>query len=416
MNVQPAENLAEVLRAFNESTVKLQQAYDALQLKFGALNRKLEETNRELNRKITEISEIKEYLNSILQSVTNGVIAVDLEGKITAFNKAAERIAGLEGDDAVSSDFDDIFETDFGVSFEQAADGTTRAPLYVSREMKVKGRCSFPVRESTSLIRDARGEVTGAVKVFEDLTELRDLEEQARRQDRLATLGQMAATVAHEIRNPLGGIEGFAALLARDFDADDPRLKLVTKIREGTRSLNGVVNELLMFTRPMKLDFQKTEIAGVVNGAIAFLMEDIKGSNIRLYKRLGRKGLQVWGDSEQLRRALLNIILNAVQAMPQGGRLSISCRSRSLPAAARQMLDHSLNGTWVEITVRDSGAGIEESEIPRIFNPFYTTREKGTGLGLAIAAKIVEAHRGQITAFNAPDGGAVFVVSLPSEG
>ena len=416
MNIQPAENLTEVLKAFNESTVKLQQAYDALQLKFGALNRKLEETNRELNRKVTEISEIKEYLNSILQSVTNGVIAIDLKGRITTFNRAAERITGLEGKDVIASNFDNVFETGFGVDFEEAAEGTERGSLYISREMKVKARPSFPVRESTSLTRDGRGEVTGAVKVFEDLTELRDLEEQARRQERLAALGQMSATVAHEIRNPLGGIEGFASLLARDFDENDPRLKLVTKIQEGARSLNGVVSELLMFTRPMKLDFQRIEIAGVVNGAIAFLAEDVKRLKIRLYKRLGRKGLQVWGDGEQLKRALLNIILNAVQAMPQGGSLSVSCRSRSLPAAARQMLGHSRNGNWVEITVKDSGAGIEESEIPRIFNPFYTNKEKGTGLGLAIATKIVEAHRGQITAFNSPQGGAVFVVSLSSEG
>jgi signal transduction histidine kinase len=287
---------------------------------------------------------------------------------------------------------------------------------YISCGMKVKGRYSFPVRESTSFTRDGRGQVTGAVKVFEDLSEIRELEEQARRQDRLAALGQMAATVAHEIRNPLGGIEGFASLLARDFDQTDPRSKLVTKVQEGTRSLNRVVNELLMFTRPMKLDFQKVELASVVNGALSFLAEDIHRSSVKLYKRFGIDGLSVWGDGEQMKRALLNIILNAVQAMPQGGRLDISCRKRSLSPAAQKMLEGRRNGaTWIEIVVKDTGPGIEESEMPYIFNPFYTKKEKGTGLGLAIASKIVEAHRGQITVSNSPKGGAVFVVSLPFE-
>jgi PAS domain S-box-containing protein len=415
MNTQTANNLADILRTFNESTLKLQRAYEALQIRFGELDRELEDTNKQLSRKVAEINEIKEYLNSILQSVTDGVIAVNLRGEITAFNKAAERITGLEGKDVVGRRFGDIFETDLGFDFDGAMADTNRGSPYVTCDMQVKGREAFPVRESTSLTRDGQGKVTGAVKVFEDLTELRDLEEQARRQDRLIALGQMAATVAHEIRNPLGGIEGFASLLSRDFDDSDPRSRLVTKILEGTRSLNRVVNELLVFTRPMKLDFQKIEIVPIIDCALSFLTTDIKTAGIRLYKRTGTNKLTVWGDGEQLERAILNILLNAVQATPRGGTLSVSCRRRSLPRAARQMLDIHKNGTWAEITVRDSGPGIDEDDIPRIFNPFYTKKEKGTGLGLAIAMKIVEAHKGQITASNSPKGGALFTVSLPLE-
>ncbi len=414
-NVQPAENLAEVLKAFNESTLKLQSSYDSLQAKFGELNRELEDKNRELNRKIAEISEIKEYLNSILQSVTDGVIAVDMKQRITAFNRAAERITGLEGMDVIGRRFDGCFETDFGVDFDEASEDETSGSPYTLSDMQVKDREAFPVRESTSLTRDSKGRITGAVKVIEDLTELRELEKQARRQDRLATLGQMAATVAHEIRNPLGGIEGFASLLSRDFDEDDPRLKLVMKILEGARSLNRVVNELLMFTRPIKLEFRSVEIADAIEGAMGFVSEDMETSGIKLRKDLGSEPLLVRGDGEQLKRVILNILLNAVQAMPRGGDLKINCQGRMLPQAARQMLGEGRNGAWVEIAVQDSGPGIDEAEIPLIFNPFYTKKEKGTGLGLAIATKIVEAHRGQITASNSPKGGAVFTISLPLE-
>jgi len=415
MKVQPAENLSEVLKAFNESTMKLQDAYNVLQAKFGELNKELEGKNSELNLKIAEISEIKDYLNGILQSVTDGVIAVDMHYRIMAFNRAAERITGLQGNEVVGRRFDECFETSFGVKLEGLSDEPDWPSRFILCDLKVKGREAFPIRESTSLTRDSDGKITGAVKVIEDLTELRDLEEQARRQDRLAALGQMAATVAHEIRNPLGGIEGFASLLTRDFDEDDPRLRLVTKILEGTRSLNRVVSELLMFTRPMKLDFRRVEVADVVEGAIGFAFENIERSDIKLNMQLGSESHFVMGDDEQLKRAMLNIVLNAIQAMPEGGDLEINCQSRSLPEAARQMLGDTGNGRWVEIAIRDSGPGIEESEIPLIFNPFYTRREKGTGLGLPIATKIVEAHRGQITASSPPDGGAVFTISLPLE-
>jgi len=145
------------------------------------------------------------------------------------------------------------------------------------------------------------------------------------------------------------------------------------------------------------------------------LSENMEKSDIRLHTSLGSELLFVKGDVEQLRRALLNIILNAVQAMFEGGDLEISCQSRSLPVAAQQMLGEDHNGTWVEIAVRDSGPGIDESEVQRIFNPFFTKKDKGTGLGLAIATKIIEAHRGQITASNSPKGGAVFTISLPLE-
>jgi PAS domain S-box-containing protein len=415
MTVQPAENLAEVLKAFNESTEKLQASYNALQAKFGELNLELEKKNTELNRRIAEISEIKDYLNSILQSATDGVIAVDMDYRITAFNRAAERITGLEAKDVVGLPFEACFATDFGVDLVSTSGNSDPASPYVLRDMQVKGREPFPVRESTSLTRSGTGEITGAVKIIEDLTELRELEEQARRQDRLTALGQMAATVAHEIRNPLGGIEGFASLLTRDFDEDDPRLKLVTKILEGARSLNRVVSELLMFTRPIKCDFQRVEVAAAIEGAMGFVSENIKNSNVRFRKRFGSSPLYVSGDAEQLERALLNIILNAKQAMPNGGDLEVCCDKRSLPKAAQQMLGDGLSGHWVEIAIKDSGPGLEESEIPLIFNPFFTKKEKGTGLGLAIATKIVEAHRGQITASNSPKGGAVFTISLPLE-
>ncbi|RJP14966.1 MAG: PAS domain S-box protein [Candidatus Abyssobacteria bacterium SURF_5] len=416
LNPEPSASLAEAVSAFNDSTQQLQRAYIALQVKFAALNRKLEETNRELNHKVGELSEVKEYLNSILQSVTNGVIAQRPDGTITAFNTAAEKITGLNSADVLGRRYEDVFESPFSMAAPANAAGGAADNRHVTREMKVKRRPAFPVRESTSRTRDSRGRLTGAVKVFEDLSELRDLEEQARRQDRLAALGQMSATVAHEIRNPLGGIEGFASLLARDFDADDPRLKLVTKIQEGARSLNRIVSELLLFTRPMKLNCQEFEVSTLISNVLGYLSEEIKRSRICVHKKPGPKKGKLHGDFEQLKQVLLNIMLNAIQAMPGGGALDIACRRRRLPPGALAALGSCRNGTWLDIGIKDTGPGIDEAKVPLIFNPFYTTKEKGTGLGLAIASKIIEAHNGQIVVTNPPEGGALFTISVPSAG
>ena len=409
LNFESAEGFAEVVTAFNNSTVQLQQTYIALQVKFAALNRKLEETNHELNRKVDELSEVKEYLNSVLQSVTNGVVAQDLKGNITAFNTAAEKITGLRSCAVIGRSYKEVFDSEFKMKsdgFEQDSDG------YASCEMKVKGQSSFPVRESASRTRDSRGRVTGAVKVFEDLTELRELEEQARRQDRLAALGEMSATVAHEIRNPLGGIEGFASLLARDFESEDPRLRLVMKIQEGARSLNRIVTELLAFTRPVKLNYQSIEVHELIDDALGFLAEDMQKADISLHKKYWPKKLGLPGDYEQLKRVVLNIAVNAVQAMPKGGNLEITCQKIASAKKARPSSGRR-NGGWAVITIKDTGPGIKQNDIPLIFNPFYTTKEKGTGLGLAIASKVVEAHKGRIVAENSPEGGALFTISLP---
>jgi PAS domain S-box-containing protein len=415
LNPQPAGDLAEALTAFNNSNsaVQLQQAYISLRVKFAALNRKLEETNRELNRKVENLSEVKEYLNSILQGITNGVIAQDIDGSITAFNTAAERISGLDSKKVIGKKFSEVFDTAFAGNLPTMPESASQSERYVSCEMKVKGNAPFPVRESTSLTRDSRGRVTGAVKIFEDLTELRELEEQARRQDRLAALGQMSATVAHEIRSPLGGIEGFASLLARDFEADDPRLELVAKIQEGAHSLNRVVAEMLAFVRPVKLCQQCIDVRELVNDALGFLSEGMKKANVILSTRLGPK-TSLWGDYEQLKRVILNIALNAVQAMPQGGRMDVNCRKQGLPCGAQRKSCSPRNCSYVDIAIKDTGPGINENDIPFIFNPFFTKKEKGTGLGLAVALKIVEAHGGRILASNASEGGAEFTVSLPA--
>jgi len=234
------------------------------------------------------------------------------------------------------------------------------------------------------------------VKVFQDLTEIEALRQQVRRKDRLAALGEMAATVAHEIRNPLGGIRGFAALLGRDLRGNESASRLVDKILRGTANLERVVNELLEYTRPVDLRRRPTPCRELVEAAAGYI--DPVPENVEFVNEVD-EDLRMLVDPDKMRQVLLNILLNAAQSIDGAGCVSI--RSES-------------GGGTVSLFVTDTGRGMDEDELGRIFTPFYTTKEKGTGLGLAIALKIVESHGGALVAESQPGRGSTFALRLPA--
>ena len=408
----PADTLHALLELFNTNSAKLEEAYNGLQTELHRLNRELEQTNRQLEQRIAEISEIKEYLNCVLDSVTNGVVAVDLDGRITAFNEGAEHMTGHTAAVALGREFAAVFGVPFGLDLRRDPTAGAAETRYITAELlDVQGR-PVPVRENTSLMHDAEGRVIGAVKVFEDLSEIRELEARAHQRDRLSALGEMAATVAHEIRNPLGGIEGFAALLARDVPEEDPRRRLVDQVLIGTRSLNRVVTDLLLFTKPIQYHMHVVDVRELLDTAWSFVDARAEGQGIRLERDFPAEPVQVRADAEQMRRAFLNVMLNAAQAMPDGGTLRLSAAHRVLTDEDMGPYEAHLQRDWVEVQVHDTGPGIAADVLDKIFNPFFTTKEKGTGLGLAITLKIVEGHSGWLHAASDPNG-TTFSIYLP---
>ena len=221
------------------------------------------------------------------------------------------------------------------------------------------------------------------------------MREQVRRKDRLAAIGEMAATVAHEIRNPLGGIRGFAALLARDIEDSDPRRRLVEKILTGTRNLDRVVTELLEYTRPVELRLRSTSCADLIEAAIGYL--ELGSRSITITNSVGPDVLAL-ADPDKLRQVVLNILLNAVQSIEESGRIDIST---------------DVDKDTVTVKVADTGCGMSPECLEQVFSPFFTTKEKGTGLGLAVAAKIVEGHGGRLKAVSELGKGTTLHVSLP---
>lgn len=270
-------------------------------------------------------------------------------------------------------------------------------------------------------------------------TERTRLEDQVSRMNTLAALGQMAATVAHEIRNPLGGIAGFAGLLERDLAVDDPRRKWVKKIIEGVSSLNAIVTGLLHYTRPVRLNVHRIDIVSLIEESASFVEIDLARRDdqaISIARDYETPGVACLVDPEQMQQVFLNLLQNAAQAMPGGGTITVSVRKAgngemgkgsggsgggmgSVGSACTSYTSYTsytshtpLQG-WVEVTVADTGEGMTEEVQRQLFTPFFTTKENGTGLGLATARKIVEAHRGTIRVTSEVGRGSTFAITLP---
>ncbi len=255
--------------------------------------------------------------------------------------------------------------------------------------------------EVTERLKESHDRLQGEMKRLR--LELADKNRELARRERLAALGEMAAGLAHEIRNPLGGIQLFACLLARDL-ADRPReLALVQKIAKGVRSLEALVSDILAFAGQAAPRFQTVHLPRLLDETLELARAAFEkhGATVHAVFPAGERadGMEIEADPSQLQQALLNLLQNAAEAVPGGGHVDVVVRTEGADRVC--------------IVVQDDGGGIPPELLGHIFNPFFTTKDRGTGLGLAIVHRIVEAHSGSIRAANRETGGAVFTVSLP---
>jgi two-component system sensor histidine kinase HydH len=263
---------------------------------------------------------------------------------------------------------------------------------------------TVPLALSITPIMGEGDSCQGAVIILRDLREIKQLEEKVRRSEKLAAIGELAASVAHEIRNPLSSIKGFAQYL-RHALKDKPREKeyAETMVSEVDR-INTVVTDLLTFARPMESELVPTDVTELIEHTVRLIQADAQTRNINVQIRISDLS-KIPLDANQMTQAILNLLLNALQAVRNGGRIEVGAELNT---------SDSLLKIWVE----DDGSGISADQKKKIFDPFFTTREKGTGLGLAIVHKIVENHRGEINLESPPVGkkqGTRIALSIPAE-
>jgi PAS domain S-box-containing protein len=403
ITVELFESLQKAFSDFQIRAERLSKAYSLMQDDFKKVNLELDRKNAELKESLCRQEEIKTYLYSILESMENGVIGLDMEGRITHFNRAASEITGYESDSVIGKSFTEVFVSDSEPSLIQVL----RTGRELKRDEKVlwhKDGHPVPVSYQTALLRDSQGNRLGVVEIFSDISKIKALQEEMHQAKTLAALGEMSATVAHEIRNPLGAMGVWAGLLERDLAADDSRRKTLGKIIEGLSRLNKIVSNLLVYTRPIRAEFRKVKIFQILDEIVDFVQIEIErlGIKIEVIKKFTDEPIYVLADPEKMGQVVMNLCLNAVQAMPDGGTLTVAVEN-----------DSCRNAGFVCFSIEDNGCGIEKQNLIKIFDPFFTTKENGTGLGLAIVKKFVQSHSGYVDIKSEIGKGTAVKVFIP---
>ena len=358
-----------------------------------------------------ELIETKNFLESIVEKAGDAISVVDLEGTVLYWNEGAARIYGYQKEEVLGKKLSDfLYSPDAALRAEeeklmeglmaQVKAGKVVPNVEVKRQTK-EGK-EIITSMTISPLRNAEGRIIGASRICKDITHLKKAEERLVLAERLSSLGELTAGVAHELRNPLAGIKINTQVLSRKKDLPDMEKRLLESTIEGIEKIQKIVDDMLHFAKPKASHFKEEEINGVVERSLAILQTKLKKGNISYVFEQGQGLPKVRIDIHQIQQVLINVILNAIQAMEKGGTLTI-----------RTFLS---NGDGVGIEVRDTGVGIPRSHLKRIFDPFFTTKSEGTGLGLSISAKILENHGATIDVVSEEGEGSTFNIFFPGGG
>jgi PAS domain S-box-containing protein len=402
------QTLIENMEAFNEVTAQLQNSYDELQGRVKKLDLELSNKNDELKKNLVEKERVKNYLNDILESQTNGVLVVDRTGNITTCNKTTGTITGTKPQSCLGKSLNEVFPLFKSVVAQLAKSrGET---ISQDKDISNANGGVLHIRISASPVWDNHGGQIGTILILQDMTEFRKMEELAQRNQRLREMGEMAAGIAHEIRNPLASIELFASLLKKDLEGDSEKENLVHHIRAGVKNMDRIISTLLLFAKSAQPSRQQCDINLLLSECLEGINSVIVPENINVIRKSGPGTLLANGDRELLRQVFPNLINNAIQAMPDGGELNLITQKSTVHNSENGSIDRQ----YISVIITDNGIGMSTDNLTKVFNPFFTTKDKGTGLGLAISHNIIKAHQGTIDAASEEGKGTSFTVKIPS--
>jgi two-component system nitrogen regulation sensor histidine kinase GlnL len=350
------------------------------------------------------------FFRDMVSSMRNGVLAVTSDGSIAVMNAEAYRIFGMSPDGGdIGRPYTVVLRIHPDmVRVLSAAFGMAHLPNRVEMRLKSTDRV---IGYTLSHIRDREGSLSGIALFFKDLTHVEQLEERERLRDRLAALGEMAAAMAHELKNPLAGIEVMAGLLRRKVPDSPEAQSILTDIISEAKMANGTVVEVLDYVRPVRLQAERTSITDVVHTALLTAEGKVPRGDVQVHTAIPHDLPTVNGDRYQLCQVFTNLLINAFEAL--GGRGSVSITAEQGTLEGDHTADAPAQIPTVAIQVRDDGPGLPPEMVDRMFTPFFTTKAQGSGLGLAIIRKIVDAHDGRIDVSSAPGLGTRFTVTLP---
>ncbi len=348
----------------------------------------------------------------VLENIDRAVIAIDQQGQIALFNPAAQAYTGLSERQSLGRPYEELFAGQQGLLYlirTAIRDGRSISD-HQDVTLQRPSAPPLPVSVSVSPIFSSAGEQDGVVLIIRDLSRVLELEDAVRRADRLSMLGTLAAGLAHEIKNPLGGIKGATQLLAMELPEQSPLREYTGVMIREVERVNGIIEELMDLARPRPPEWSEVNLAKVLGDIILFQKEAHRGKEIEFVLNLDPSIPPIRGDENLLTRLFLNLIKNAAEAIDKAGRVEIVTK-----VAADYHLHRPGNRPvpFIVVEVKDTGRGISQAEIDQIFTPFYTSKTQGSGLGLATCQKIVSEHGGYLKVTSTPGEGTVFAAALP---
>ena len=355
-----------------------------------------------LQEKAVELTRLTEYNENILESLVAGILVLDLDGRVVRWNRAMESLLGRPREEALGRTLDDVFPEPFlralraNVIIDERQRGTHLDRLHL--ETPEGGEVTVNVTVAPFEVGPER---VGTILILEDVTSRVHLQEQLQHSEKMASIGLLAAGVAHEVNTPLAGISSYTQMLRKQVDSDDPRAPLLEKIEKQTFRAATIITNLLNFARTGAGETESLDINRVLEDVLSLVEHQLEHAHIKVRRELGPDLPLVRGNANRLQQVFFNLVLNARDAMPKGGWLTLATRAR---------------GPEVVVQVRDTGEGIRREDLKRIYDPFFTTKGlgRGTGLGLSVSYGIVREHGGSIMVESAPDKGTTFEVSLPA--
>jgi len=354
----------------------------------------------ERSRLIDGLRERTEFLENILNNSLEAIVVVDAQNRIKTWNEGARLIFGYSAEEAIGQSTEILMRPE-----DRGTPEATRIKEQVERdgfirnhecERLTKDGRRIVVQVSSTLLKDKKGRPIGRSTIMSDVTDLKTMQQELVRTQSLAVVGELAATVAHEIKNPLAGISGAIQVLAEGMPKNDGRREIVSEILDQVKRLDTTVRELLNFARPITPRFQELDLAESIASVWKMLAPQSEAKAIRFTLEV-EPGAHVHADPHLLRQVWTNLFQNAIEAMPKGGEVLARVRV----------------GDGVRVEIRDTGNGIDPLAVEKIWRPFFTTKTRGTGLGLPIVKKIVEAHNGRIWCESEPSKGTAFFVEIP---
>lgn len=401
--------LAQAFNSFNTVVSDLDSSYEDLKSSIKELNLKISEKNKFLERNFFEVNRIRCFFDSILNSMRDGVIVVDMQGRVVLLNESIKQMTGYSDSEVIGKLYKDVFGKNVSDRFSPLYTLTYSVPLSMEeKEFTAKSGKKIPIRYSTSIVRDSEDKMIGVVEVCNDLTKIKRLEIQMQKIKTQAVLNKMAGLVAHEIRNPLAGIKGCLDLLTESLNKSEEQSKKIQEIYSLIKKLDNIVVNFMTMSQPIKPNFLTTEVLDFIEKVLDYfcfeynLKEKKISLDVSFPKDLHVLNLNI--DPILIEQVLIIVLDNAVKAMNIGGNLQV-----------RTYVDHKSEDDKekVVIAISDSGCGMSGSVKKKIFNPFFTTRDKGMGLGLSLARNFIKFHDGDIFVESEEGIGTTVQIMLP---